>query len=123
MTRKEREDLQAYFDEKFRGVDQRFDGMDQRFAAVDQRFDGMDQQIAGMSQRFAKIDAHLDCQDAALEKTTMNLLLTIEAEGAKSRRYADRLFANVDAPMGSALESPQPRDRPKRRASARGPAK
>jgi hypothetical protein len=31
MTRKEREDLQAYFDEKFRGIDKQIAGMSQRF--------------------------------------------------------------------------------------------
>jgi len=139
MTRKEREELQVYFDEKFRGVDQGLDGMSQRFDGVDQRldgmsqrfdgvdqrldgmsqrFDGVDQQIAGIDQRLAGIDAHLDRQDAALEQTTLNLLLTIDAESAKVRRYAERLFPNVDAPLGSALESPQTRDRPKRHGSA-----
>ena len=95
MTRKEREELQVYFDEKFRGVDQRLDG----------------------------IDAHLDRQDAALEQTTLNLLLTIDAESAKVRRYAERPFPNVDAPLGSALGSPQTRDRPKRHGSAHRRAK
>lgn len=116
MTTKEREDLQAYFDGKFRGIDQRFDG-------VDQRFDGMNQRFDGMSQRFATIETHLDRQDAAMEKTTMNILLTIEAEGASARRHADRLFSIVDAPLGSALERPQTRDRPKRRGSAHRPPK
>ena len=95
MTTKEREDLQAYFDGKFRGID----------------------------QRFATIETHLDRQDAAMEKTTTNILLTIEAEGASARRHADWLFSIVDAPLGSALERPQTRDRPKRRGSADRPPK
>lgn len=123
MTTKEREDLQAYFDGKFRGIDQRFDGVDQRLDGMDRRFDGMDQRFDGMDQRFATIETHLDRQDAAMEKTTMNILLTIEAEGASARRHADRLFSIVDAPLGSALERPQTRDRPKRRGSAHRPPK
>ena len=130
MTTKDREDLQAYFDGKFRGIDQRFDGVDQRldgmdrrFDGMDQRFDGMDQRIDGMSQRFATIETHLDRQDAAMEKRTTNILLTIEAEGASARRHADRLFSIVDARLESALESPQTRDRPKRRGSADRPPK
>ena len=102
MTTKEREDLQAYFDGKFRSTDQ---------------------QIDSMSQRFATIETHLDRQDAAMEKTTTNILLTIEAEGASARRHADRLFSIVDARLESALESPQTRDRPKRRGSADRPPK
>ena len=34
MTRKEREELQVYFDEKFRGVDQGLDGMSQRLSLI-----------------------------------------------------------------------------------------
>ena len=102
MTTKERDDLQAYFDGKFRGIDQRFDGVDQRFATI---------------------ETHLDRQDAAMEKTTTNILPTLEAEAASARRHADRLFSIVDARLESALESPQTRDSPKRRGSAHRPPK
>jgi hypothetical protein len=139
MTPEDRKELKTYFDEKFHGVDKRFDGidhrldgtdkrfdsidrrldgMDKRFDGIDQRLDGMDKRFDGVDKRFDGIDAHLDRQDAALEQTTMNLLLTIDAEGAKARRYAERLFAHVDAPLGAALKSPKTQDRPKRQASA-----
>jgi hypothetical protein len=70
-------------------IDDRLNGMDQRLNRVDQRLEGMD-------QRFEGVDQHLDRQDADTEQRTMNLLLTIEAEGKESRRYADQLFAIVD---------------------------
>ena len=101
-------------DKRFDGIDLRLDGMDKRFDGLDGRLDGMDKRFVGIDKRLGDIDVHLDRQDAALEQTTMNILLTIEAESAKVRRYADGLFATVDAPLRTALASPKPRARPKR---------
>ncbi|MGM0901335.1 MAG: hypothetical protein ACQEXB_09595 [Bacillota bacterium] len=50
-------------DERFDGVDQRFNEMDKRFDGVDQRFSEMDERFDGVDQRFSEIDERFDGVD------------------------------------------------------------
>jgi hypothetical protein len=81
-------------------MDQRFDGMDQRFDGMDRRFDGVDGRLAG-------IDTHLDRQDIDFNKTTMNLLRTIDDARKESRRYAAKLFGILDRPLLDTEDAPK----------------
>jgi hypothetical protein len=135
MTHQKSQELKAYLDQRFDGIDQRFDGIDQRLDRIDQRLDGVDGRLGcidgrldGMDRRFdgidgrldgldgrlggldgrlGGIDQHLDRQDIDFNNTTMNLLRTIEAEGVKSRHYADRLFGILDRPALHADDAPK----------------
>ena len=101
MTDHEGQELKTYLEQRFDGIDKRLDGMDKRFDGIDTRLDGMD-------KRFDGIDTHLDRQDIDFNKTTMNLLLTIQDAARESRQYATRLFGILDRPLLDAEDAPKP---------------
>ena len=43
-------------EKRFEGIDQQFVGIEKRFEGIDQRFDGMDQRFDGMEKRFGEMD-------------------------------------------------------------------
>ncbi|MCB9798508.1 hypothetical protein H6758_02180 [Candidatus Nomurabacteria bacterium] len=59
--------------QRFDGIDQRFNGIDQRLDGMDQRFDGMDQRLDGMDQRFDGIDGRLDGMDQRFDQVDNRL--------------------------------------------------
>jgi hypothetical protein len=114
MTPQESQELKTYLDQRFDGIDQRFDGIDQRLDGIDGRldridgrFDGVDRRLDKVDQRLDKIDVHLDRQDIDFNKTTMNLLRTIDDATKESRRYAARLFGILDRPPLQADDAPK----------------
>jgi hypothetical protein len=94
MTHQESQELKTY-------LEQRFDGVDKRLDRVDQRLDGIDGRLAG-------IDTHLGRQDIDFNKTTKNLLLTIQDATKESRKYAARLFGILDRPLLDTEDVPKP---------------
>jgi archaellum component FlaC len=50
-------------DERFEAIDARFDGIDERFEAIDARFDGIDRRLDAVDKRFDGIDQRLDGMD------------------------------------------------------------
>ena len=114
MTHQEGQELKTYLEqqfgevrERFANVDKRFDGIDGRLEGMDKRFDGMDQRFDGIDKRLAGIDRHLELQDIDFNKTTMNLLRTIDDATKESRRYAARLFGILDRPLLDAEDAPK----------------
>jgi hypothetical protein len=100
MTHQESQDLKSY-------LEQQFGEVRERFANVDKRFDGIDGRLAGIDGRLAGIDTHLDRQDIDFNKTTMNLLRTINDATKESRRYAARLFGVLDRPLPDTADAPK----------------
>ena len=47
-------------EKRFEGIDQQFVGIEKRFEGIDQRFDGMDQRFDGMEKRFGEMDQRFD---------------------------------------------------------------
>jgi hypothetical protein len=127
MTHRESQELKTYLEqqfgevrERFANVDKRLDGIDGRFDGIDGRLDGIDGRLDGVDGRLARIDTHLDRQDIDFNKTTMNLLLTVEDARKDARGYAARLFSVLDRPSPTAKDAPEPaRPRRPRRPRAR----
>ena len=129
MTPQESQELKTYLEqqfgdvrERFANVDKRFDGIDGRLDGIDGRLDGIDGRLDGIDGRLAGIDTHLDRQDIDFNKTTINLLRTIDDATKESRRYAARLFGILDRPPLDAEDMPkaaEPRQskRPRRTAA------
>ena len=109
MTHQDSQELKTY-------LEQQFGEVRERFTKVDGRLDGIDGRLAGIDGRLAGIDIHLDRQDIDFNKTTMNLLLTIQDAAKESRRYAARLFGILDRPLLDTEGVPKPArpHRPKR---------
>lgn len=81
--------------------------LEQQFGEVRERFTNVDGRLAGIDGRLAGIDIHLDRQDIDFNKTTMNLLLTIQDATKESRRYAARLFGILDRPLLDTEDAPK----------------
>ncbi len=60
------ETIEVKFDEKFAGVDRRFDAVDEKLAAVDQRFDAVDEKLAAVDQRFDAVNGKFTAVDKRL---------------------------------------------------------
>ncbi|MGO1739629.1 MAG: hypothetical protein ACTHYM_11570, partial [Actinomycetaceae bacterium] len=54
-------------DERFTGVDQRFDSIDERFTGVDQRLDAIDERFTTVDTRFDAIDERFTGVDARFD--------------------------------------------------------
>jgi len=122
MTHQESQELKTYLEQQFGDVRERFANVDKRFDGIDGRLDGIDGRLDGIDGRLAGIDTHLDRQDIDFNKTTMNLLRTIDDATKESRRYAARLFGILDRPPLDAEDMPkaaEPRQskRPRRTAA------
>lgn len=68
-------ELIEYLDEKFLGVENRFEKVDQRFLEIEHRFDRIDQRFDEMGQDFndlqAAVDAYAKRADAYFQEMTM----------------------------------------------------
>jgi len=107
MTHQDSQELKTYLEQQFGEVRERFTNVDGRLDGIDGRLDGLDGRLDGLDGRLAGIDIHLDRQDIDFNKTTMNLLLTIQDATKESRRYAARLFGILDRPLLDTEDAPK----------------
>jgi hypothetical protein len=113
------QELVQYLDERFHGLvhglDQRFEGIDRRFDGIDRRFNEVDRKFDGIDQRFDEVDRKFDAVNERIEEVKRHsgvlvedlryrlqlvaegLTMHIQVQHVQEREYFDRKFEDTHA--------------------------
>ncbi|OIJ14208.1 hypothetical protein BKP37_08985 [Anaerobacillus alkalilacustris] len=76
-------------DQRFKGIDERFDAVDQRFKGIDERFDIVDQRFKGIDERFDIVDERLETIEIDVKTLKDNLINGLEP-------YVEKIITHID---------------------------